>query len=91
MVELNEKDFATLAIFALRYSMGRRSYAPGYVTGIVKPHIKEISHGDLVVMANDCDDQRRMEQYGDPIIDRPGWLEWEQLVKKEKARRENEL
>ena len=88
MIELNEKDFATLAIFAIRYSMGRRTYAPEYVTGIVKPHLKDVGYGDLVVMSNDCDDQRRAGQYGDPNIDRPGWLEWEQIVKKEKAGRE---
>lgn len=41
-VKLNTRDFSTLAICAVRYSLGRLSYMPSLVCEIIKKHIDEI-------------------------------------------------
>ena len=88
MIKLNEQDFATLAICAIRYCHGRQTYMPDLVRGIVRPHIKEISDNDLNVMIEDCDFQRKMLLYGDERIDKPDWLKWERELIAEKERRD---
>lgn len=87
-VDIDQKDFGTLCICAIRYCHGRQSYMPSLVLGIVWSHIGEISDNDLNIMIQDCDYQRKFDLYGDERIDKPGWLEWEQFLKDEKERRE---
>lgn len=84
----NQEDFGTLCICAIRYCHGRRTYMPSLVRSIVRPHLQELSDKDLAVMINDCDFQRRFNLYGDPRIDKQGWLEWEQELLKERKRRD---
>ena len=80
---IKQADFGFLAICALRYSMGRQSYAPKEVQEIVGQFLGELTDNDLRVMIQDCERQRRDENYGDPVIDKPGWIEWEQKLLKE--------
>ena len=87
---INQEDFGTLCICAVRYCHGRRTYMPGIVRSIVKPRLKELSDKDLGVMLEDCDYQERMNLYGDERIDKPGWLRWKELLLAEKRRREDE-
>lgn len=86
-VTLKMDDFATLCICAIRYCQGRQTYMPDLVRGIVKPYISLFDDNDITVMINDCDFQRRANLYGDDRIDKPGWIDWEQLLIKEMARR----
>ena len=86
-INLKPNDFGTLAICAIRYCHGRMTYMPDLVRGVIKPHLKDISDKDLSIMIEDCDFQKRMDLYGDERIDKPGWLQWEQLLKEEKERR----
>ena len=83
----NHKDFGTLCICAIRYCHGRMTYMPDLVRDIIRPHLNELSDNDLQVMIEDCDYQRRANLYGDPSIDKPDWLQWEQELKQEKERR----
>ena len=89
MIKIDEELFGTLAICAIRYCQGRMTYMPDRVRGIVRPHLKELSDKDLGVMINDCDFQRKTNNYGDETIDRPGWLKWEEELKAERERRKN--
>lgn len=84
---LNQEDFGTLCICAIRYCQGRESYMPDLVRDIISPHLEELSDKTIYVMIQDCDFQKRMHLYGDPTIDKPGWIKWEQELLKEKARR----
>lgn len=84
---LEPEDFGTLCICALRYCHGRQTYMPGLVRQIIRPHLTELSYRDLSVMIDDCDFQRRFNLYGDPMIDKPGWIEWEQELMRERERR----
>ena len=85
--KLDQDDFGTLCICAIRYCQGRRTYMPSLMRDIIRPHLKELSDKDLGVMIDDCGFQRRFHLYGDPMIDKPGWIEWEQELLKERERR----
>ena len=87
MSRLEKEDFGTLAICAIRYCHGRQTYMPDLVQGIIRPHLKELSDKDLNVMIEDCEYQERMELYGDPYIDMPGWLKWRADLIAERERR----
>ena len=85
--KLNQEDFGTLCICAIRYCHGRQTYMPDLVRKIVRPHLHEFSDKDLSVMIQDCEFQANMHLYGDERIDKPGWIEWKQELLKEEARR----
>ena len=86
-IKLSQEDFGLLSICAIRYCHGRMTYMPDLVRGVIKPYLKDISDKDLSIMIEDCDFQKRMNLYGDECIDKPGWLQWEELLKEEKERR----
>lgn len=85
---ITQEDFGTLCICAIRYCHGRQTYMPDLVRGIVVPRLPEVSDNDLQVLINDCDYQERFKLYGDERIDKPGWLQWKELLLAEKRRRE---
>ena len=85
---ITQEDFGTLCICAIRYCHGRQTYMPDLVRGIVVPRLSELSDNDLQVLINDCDYQERFKLYGDERIDKPGWLQWKELLLAEKQRRE---
>lgn len=86
---ISKEDFGTLAICSIRYCHGRMTYIPDMVRDIVRPHLQELSDKDLTVMLEDCKFQKRANLYGDPRIDKPAWLKWEEELKQEKKRRGN--
>ena len=86
-VKVDPEDFGTLCICAIRYCFGRQTYMPGMVQDIVLSHLKELSDKDIQVLLNDRDFQRTLDLYGDPNIDRPGWLRFWEMAKAEALRR----
>lgn len=86
-IKLSQEGFGTLAICAIRYCQGRQTYMPAFVRGIVREHLHEMADRDINVLNEDCEFQKRMELYGDPVIDKPGWLKWEEEVREELERR----
>lgn len=88
-MNINSEDFGTLAVCAIRYCHGRETYMPALVRGIIKSHLPEISDKDLQVMLNDCDFQERFNLYGSETYDKPGWLEWKNILLNEQARRKS--
>ena len=85
-IKISEERFGTLAICALRYCQGRRTYMPSLVQQIVGSHLSELSDKDINVMVEDCQFQRRMNLYGDDC-DKADWLKWEEKVTAERNRR----
>lgn len=81
------EDLGTLCIAALRYSMGRQTYMPSLVRGIVRPLLPELSDRDVRVMYEDCAFQASANQWGDERIDKPGWILWREELRKEMERR----
>lgn len=86
-IDIDQEDFGTLCICAIRYCQGRRTYMPSLVREIIQPHLSELDNKSLHVMIEDCGFQRRYDLYGDKDIDLPGWLEWEQILLAEKKKR----
>lgn len=88
-LDFDADDLGTLCICAIRYCMGRKTYMPSLVHGIVMPLLPFLSDRDISVMIDDCDFQKKFSLYGDDIIDKPGWLYWETTLKNEQQRRIN--
>ena len=86
MIKLNEEEFGTLAICALRYCHGRQTYMPKRVQDIVETHLSELSDNDLRVIEEDLNDMRDYD-VGDPDIDLPNWQWFQYEVEKERKRR----
>lgn len=86
-INISQDDFGALCICALRYCHGRETYMPGLVQNIVSAHIKDLSDKDVCVMVQDCDFQKKFDLYGNPQIDKPGWLKWEEIIRTEQMER----
>ena len=86
-MKISKDDFGTLCICAIRYCHGRETYMPELVQRIVGEHLTELTDKDVGVLVNDCDWQNKLDLYGDPSIDKPGWLRWAVKVKDEYERR----
>ena len=84
---VDNEDFGTLAVCAIRYCRGRQTYMPTLVRDIVKKHISEISDKDLQVLINDCGYTLVWEDNIDP----KGWADWkEMLIAEQKRRKETD-
>lgn len=86
-INIEQDDFGTLCICAIRYCQGRQTYMPSLVQGIVREHFEEFSDKDIAVMLDDCRFQKQMDLYGDPTIDKPNWLRWKEDLLAEQRRR----
>ena len=86
-VKVDPEDFRILCLCAVRYCFGRQTYMPGMVQDIVLSHLKDLSDVDIQVLLQDGDFQWRMDLYGDPTIDKPGWLRFWKSIKAEAERR----
>ncbi len=54
MIQMNNKNFGTLCICALRYCDGRQTYMPDTVRRIVQEHFEYLDDRDLRIMALDA-------------------------------------
>lgn len=87
-MKLDNEDFGTLVVCAIRYCRGRQTYMPSLVRGIVKGHISDISNKDLQVLINDCEYTLKWEDEIDP----KGWAEWkDMLIAEQERRKKNEV
>ena len=87
-INIDQKDFGTLCICAIRYCHGRQTYMPSLVREIITKQINNISDNDLNIMLDDCDFQMKFDLFGDEKIDKPGWLQWRQFLEDEISKRE---
>ena len=86
--KIEQEDLGTLMICAIRYCHGRETYMPSLVQDICNAYLQDISDKDLQVMIDDCVFQGNMNMYGDPVIDKPGWIRFHEKLEEEKRRRE---
>lgn len=86
MIDINQKDFGTLCICALRYCHGRRTYMPRLIQEVVQKHFKDISDNDLKLIAEDEQFQSDMNLFGD-YCDR---VDWENFYKELREYRHTE-
>ncbi len=86
-IKVDEQDFGTVCVCALRYAMGRETYMPVLVRDFVRPLLTRLPDKTLAVMIMDCEDQARLNMWGNDLIDKPSWLRWKQELLAEKERR----
>ena len=75
--------------WAVRYALGRRTYAVMDTCNYIKPLIKDLSNRALYCMSRDIKDQKK-EGYGDQC-DIDNWMELLDLIDKELARRTDSI
>ena len=86
-INVDDQDFGTVCVCALRYAMGRMTYMPDLVRGFVRPLLPKLTDKTIGTMIQDCEFQARTNMWGDEIIDKPGWVKWEMELRAEQARR----
>lgn len=79
----NTKDFGFVCLCAVRYCLGRRTYAPGTVMGFIKPFLPTLNDKTLYVMARDI---AEADSLGDAEIDAPIWATFLAEIEKERKR-----
>lgn len=79
----NTEDFGFVCLCAVRYCLGRRTYAPGTVMGFVKTFLPALDDKTLYVMARDIAET-------DNLGDAPMWAEFLAEIEKERKRRKND-
>lgn len=80
VVRLNDDNFGSVLICAVRYSIGRRTYMPRLVQDFIRPLLPYLSSKTLYVMERDI---AEAGSYGDPNIDEPDWMRFMQEVRNE--------
>lgn len=83
-IKLSQEDFGILVTCATRYVIGRQSYMPYLVTGIVGPLMEKLDDKTLGCLIRDIEGAASL---GDPGIDVPMWEQLLLDAKKEKWRR----
>lgn len=87
-IPVEQEDFGTLAVCAIRYCQGRMTYMPELVRRIIRPNLAKLSNKDLQVLINDANEQERTGNYGS-VHDKDGWVKWKQELLEEQERRTN--
>lgn len=88
---LEDRDFGMVCLCAMRYSMGRQTYMPHYIQGFIAGHICMIDTASITAMINDIQSARDSQMpmpLGDPKIDEPGWIAFQDFLLGVKLERE---
>lgn len=83
-IRLTQEDFGILVTCATRYAIGRQSYMPYLVTGIVRPLLDRLDDKTLGCLIRDIGEAPSL---GAPEIDKPLWDDLLKLAKVEQERR----
>ena len=75
-----DRDFGTVCVCAVRYSLGRQTYMPSLVQQFINRNLKQIDSYSLAVMARDI---KEAPSYGNETIDKPGWMNFLAVLEKE--------
>jgi len=73
-VTLSKFDFEDILIYAVRYAVGRMTFAPRDVCDIINKHINELSKNTLIVIQKDIEQHKEDNHLGNPNIDAPEWI-----------------
>lgn len=83
-ISLTQEEFGILVTCATRYAIGRQSYMPYLVTGIVRPLLDRLDDKTLGCLIRDIEGAPSL---GDPEIDQPLWETLMHDAKREQVRR----
>ena len=93
-----DSDLEFILVSAVRYAIGRETYAPSIVQDWIMAHPELLSANGIEVMIRDISDKDRIYVYdgreydglGSTTIDRPGWLHFRGWLNDLKKERQNE-
>ena len=83
-ISLTQEEFGILVTCATRYAIGRQSYMPYLVTGIVRPLLDRLDDKTLGCLIRDIEGAPSL---GDPEIDQSLWETLMHDAKREQVRR----
>ena len=83
-IGLTQEDLGILITCATRYAIGRQSYMPYLVTGIVSPLLPVLDDKTIGCLIRDIE---WAPSLGDPGIDAPMWMSLLENAKRERERR----
>jgi len=86
-ISVDDNSFGVILNCAVRYSIGRQTYMPGFVVGFITPLLPHVSDRTLHVLDQDITEQKYLGGYGDPKIDEPVWMRFHEAIRTEEARR----
>lgn len=82
VIHPDNQDFGLVLNCAVRYTLGRRTYAPGAVIDFITPLIPYLDNKTLWCFDRDIAEQEPFG-YGDPSIDEPKWMIFHNAVRAE--------
>lgn len=91
IVNTEEDDLGAVFNFAVRYCMGRYTYAPGLTISVITPMLPYLNHRTLLVMARDIREADEHGKLGDEVVDRPPWIKFVEHIEQELAKRGKEV
>lgn len=86
-VNITKSNLGFILLCAIRYCLGRHTYAPVVVQGIVLDNISLINNGDLSIMIEDIEEARDRDNLGDKNINKSNWLAFLEALKSEQEGR----
>lgn len=85
-----DKNYSTLVLCAMRYTLGRRAYMPSIMQEYIMTNIKELDTLSIKCMIQDIESAARYEGgCGDENIDKPGWIKLLKFLRKELEQRKD--
>jgi hypothetical protein len=85
LLDPNDDNVGAVLLSAVRYALGRRTYMPGIVVGVILPKVQFLNDKTLCCMERDIVDQEQFG-YGDDC-DKKDWMRLLEAVKAEREKR----
>lgn len=73
VVPVND-SFGEMMNWAVRYALGRQSYAVGDTVRYISSLIEKLNDRTLSVIARDIKEAHQHGNMGDPMVDKPAWM-----------------
>ena len=77
-VTLSSQNYEFLVVNSVRYCLGRRSYAPGWMCDLLTATLDKLTNNCLTVIELDIAEHLRTDEYGPGYIDIPS--RWHHLL-----------
>lgn len=87
VIQMIPDDEGMIINFAVRYAIGRQTYAPSAVIQYVTPRLPLLNDRTLVVLYNDMNDKVQVGNLGDAQIDAPQCKRFFESIKAELSKR----
>lgn len=89
--DFEKRDFASVCIFAMRYAMGRKTYAPSTVIRFIIRNFDNVELLDLKVMLKDIEEyELSYGSFGDECDNRD-WQAFKKKLSEEISKREKAM